>query len=137
MSGEAVESRSSGYRGRGDAATTSPGAADRRVGEIWAPQKPTCNDQDSDAHMTKSYRGIAQAVISPEEKARIDSTIEKTSRFLVGDANDADKHESSCIRRGPSQSCWSTMRGAIVAALIAGRRVASRAAPPSTAIVPR
>ena len=34
-------------------------------------------------------------------------------------------------------SCRSTMRGAIVAALIAGRRVATRAAPPSTAIVPR
>ena len=37
----------------------------------------------------------------------------------------------------PGYSCWSTTTGAIVAALIAGRRVASSAALPSTTIVPR
>ena len=34
-------------------------------------------------------------------------------------------------------SCWSTTTGAILAALIAGRRVAKSAALPSTMIVPR
>jgi hypothetical protein len=40
-------------------------------------------------------------------------------------------------RRDARYSCWSTTLGAIVAALIAGKRVASSAALPSTAIVAR
>jgi len=37
----------------------------------------------------------------------------------------------------PYCSCWSAMRGAILAARITGTRVATSVAPPSTMIVPR
>lgn len=42
-----------------------------------------------------------------------------------------------CVRKTRGYSCWSTTSGAIVAALIAGKAVASSAALPSTAIVAR
>ena len=105
--------------------------------------RDACGRQAERRRRFSSNNSAANSRVTSTFCARIRCRTRKTIRRSRASARSTPLFPRASHARRPLQtktpgySCWSTMTGAIVAALIAGRRVASRAAPPSTAIVPR